>query len=101
MLLFKKKFFEAIVSGAKQQTIRAWPRRRLRAGQREFVPGLGRVRITAFEPISPLDLTEEDARLDGFESLAALLEELRALYGEQLASVPCFRIRFTYPAEVP
>jgi hypothetical protein len=101
MLLFKKKFFEAIVSGAKRQTIRVWPRRRLRAGQLEFVPGLGRVRITAFEPISPPDLTEEDARLDGFESLAALLDELRALYGERLASVPCFRIRFTYPAEAP
>ena len=101
MLLFKKKFFEAIVSGSKRQTIRVWPRRRLRAGQLEFIPGLGRVRITAFEAVSPLDLTEEDARLDGFGSLAALMDELRALYGDRLASVSCFRIRFDYPVAEP
>jgi hypothetical protein len=98
MLLFKKKFLEAIASGAKRQTVRVWPRRRLRAGQVEFVPGLGRVRITAFEAVRLEDLTEEDASLDGFESLAALLEELRALYGDRLATIPCFRIRFSYPA---
>ena len=99
MLLFKKKFLEAIASGAKRQTVRVWPRRRLRAGQVEFVPGLGRVRITAFEAVRPEDLTEDDARLDGFESRAALLEELRALYGDRLATIPCFRIRFSYPAD--
>jgi hypothetical protein len=98
MLLFKKKFLEAIASGAKRQTVRVWPRRRMRAGQVEFVPGLGRVRITAFEAVRPEDLTEEDASLDGFDSLAALLEELRALYGDRLATIPCFRIRFSYPA---
>lgn len=99
MLLFKKKFLEAIASGAKRQTVRVWPRRRMRAGQVEFVPGLGRVRITAFEAVRPEGLTEEDARLDGFDSLAALLEELRALYGDRLAAIPCFRIRFSYPAD--
>jgi hypothetical protein len=99
MLLFKKKFFDAITSGRKRQTVRIWPRRRLRAGQIETVPGLGRVRITAFDPIRPDDLSEEDAVLDGFASRAALMDELRALYGDRLDSVPCFRIRFTYPAE--
>jgi hypothetical protein len=99
MLLLKKKFFQAVLSGAKRQTVRVWPRRRLRAGQVEFIPGLGRVRITAFEAVRPEDLTEEDAALDGFASRAALLEELRTLYGERLESVPCFRIRFTYPVD--
>jgi hypothetical protein len=99
MLLFKKKFLAMIASGAKRQTVRVWPRRRLRAGQVEFVPGLGRIRVTAFEPVRPADLTEEDAVLDGFASRAALLEELRALYGDRLESIPCFRIRFTYPLE--
>jgi hypothetical protein len=97
MLLFKKKFLEPIASGAKRQTVRVWPRRRLRAGQVEFVPGLGRIRVTAFEAVRPDDLTEEDAVLDGFASRAALLEELRSLYGDRLESVPCFRIRFSYP----
>jgi hypothetical protein len=99
MLLFKAKFLGMIERGEKRQTVRVWPKRRLRAGQAEFIPGLGRVRITAFEPVRPADLTESDARLDGFESLAALLDELRGLYGERLDDVPCFRIRFTFPAE--
>jgi hypothetical protein len=99
MILFKKKFLPLIESGAKRQTVRVWPKRRLRAGQTEFVPGLGRIRITAFEPIEPAALTEEDATLDGFSSLEALLGELRALYGDRLDTVRCFRIRFDYPTE--
>lgn len=99
MLLFKKKFLDLIASGAKRQTIRVWPKRRVRAGQREFVPGLGRVTITGFDPVRPADLTEDDARLDGFASREALLAELRGLYGDDLDAVPCFRIRFTL--EVP
>ena len=54
---------------------------------------------TAFDAVRPEDLTEDDARLDGFASREALLEELRVLYGEHLATIPCFRIRFTYPVE--
>lgn len=99
MLLLKAKFLDLVRSGAKRQTIRVWPRRRLRAGQLEFVPGLGRVRITAFEPIRPQDLTDEDARLDGFSSAEALIAQLRDLYGDRLDTVPCFRIRFAYPAD--
>ena len=98
MLLFKKKFLDPIRSGAKCQTIRVWPKRRLKPGQAEFVPGLGRIRVTAFDPVRPVDLSEEDARLDGFESRDALLAELRALYGDRLDGLPCFRIRFVYPA---
>ena len=98
MLLFKKKFLDLIRSGAKCQTVRIWPKRRLRPGQAEFVPGLGRIRVTAFEAVRPADLSEEDARLDGFESRDALLAELQALYGARLDSLPCFRIRFAYPA---
>jgi len=98
MLLFKKKFLDLIRSGAKCQTVRIWPTRRLRPGQAEFVPGLGRIRVTAFEAVLPADLSEEDARLDGFESRDALLAELRALYGDRLDGLPCFRIRFAYPA---
>jgi len=99
MILFKKKFLPLIASGAKRQTVRVWPRRRLRAGQIEFVPGLGRIRITAFEPVVPSALTEEDALLDGFASRDALLAELRALYADRLDKISCFRIRFTYPAD--
>jgi len=99
MILFKKKFLDLIRSGRKRQTIRIWPKRRLRPGQREFVPGLGLIRITAFEGVRPEDLSEDDARLDGFESRAALLDELRSLYGDRWDGLPCFRISFTYSAE--
>ncbi len=99
MILLKKKFLDLVRSGAKRQTIRVWPKRRLRAGQKEFIPGLGAVRVTAFEPVRPDELTEEDARLDGFASREALLDELRSLYGDTLDTVPCFRIRFTWPYE--
>jgi hypothetical protein len=101
MILLKKKFLDLVRSGAKRQTIRLWPRRRLRPGQIEFIPGLGRIRITAFEPVRPEDLTDEDARLDGFDSRDDLLAELKNLYGPRLASIPCFRIRFTYPVDSP
>jgi hypothetical protein len=100
MLLFKKKFLAQIASGAKRQTVRVWPRRRLRAGQTEYVPGLGRIRITAFETVRPEALTDEDAILDGFASREALVGELRALYGDRLSTLPCFRIRFAYPVTV-
>jgi hypothetical protein len=99
MILFKKKFLEQIASGAKRQTVRVWPRRRLRAGQIEYVPGLGKIRIAAFEAVRPETLTEEDAIFDGFASREALLAELRTLYGDRLDSLPCFRIRFSYPAD--
>ena len=99
MILLKKKFLDLVRRGLKRQTIRVWPKRRLRVGQAEFIPGLGRVRITAFERVRPADLTDEDARLDGFASKEALLAELRSLYGERLDQVPCFRIRFAYPIE--
>jgi hypothetical protein len=99
MLLFKKKFLAMIESGAKRQTVRVWPKRRLRAGQIEFVPGLGRIRVTAFEAVAPAALTEDDAVLDGFASRDALMAELRELYGDRLDTIACFRIRFTYPAE--
>lgn len=99
MILLKKKFLDLVRRGEKQQTVRLWPKKRLRDGQVEFIPGLGRIRITAFERVEPADLTEEDARLDGFASREALLAELRALYGEALDGAPCFRIRFSYPLE--
>ena len=91
MILLKKKFLDLVRCGEKCQTIRLWPKRRLRPGQREYIPGLGRIRITAFQRVTPADLTDEDARLDGFASREALLAELRSLYGGRLdgpAAVP-------------
>ncbi|MEQ8849437.1 ASCH domain-containing protein [Botrimarina sp.] len=86
MLLFKRKFLPAIRSGEKTQTIRLWKHRRMRAGQGSYVPGVGRVRITGVEQVGLGDLTDADARLDGFPTAEALREELGTIYGDQLNS---------------
>ena len=100
MLLFKKKFLDAIRSGRKTQTVRLWRGCRVRPGQLSFVPGLGYLRITAVDCIQLEALTDEDARLDGFDSAAALLAEIRSLYAERLnAGYRTFRIRFRTASE--
>lgn len=95
MLLFKKKFLPAIRAGEKTQTIRLWKHRRMRAGQRSYVPGAGHVLVEAVEPVALADLTDEDARRDGFASAADLRQELTNLYAAELAAGhQAYRVRF-------
>ncbi|MBA4018100.1 MAG: hypothetical protein C0483_13085 [Pirellula sp.] len=95
MLLFKKKFLAAIRAGAKTQTVRLWKVCRFRAGQRSYIPGVGYIWVTAVDPVRLEELTDEDARLDGFPTAAALLAEIQALYAEQLADGhQAYRVRF-------
>jgi hypothetical protein len=84
MLLFKRKFLDDIRSGAKTQTIRLWKHRRMRSGQRSYIPGVGPIRVTAVEEVDVGALTDEDAIPDGFPTAAALKKELRTIYREQL-----------------
>jgi hypothetical protein len=86
MLLFKKKFLAAIRSGQKTQTIRLWKHRRMRAGQPSYIPGIGRIRITAVEAVDLAQLTDADARPDGFDTADQLRAEIARLYPEQLAA---------------
>jgi hypothetical protein len=95
MLLFKKKFLDAIRSGAKTQTVRLWKVCRFRAGGRSYIPTIGYIRITAVDSVSLDDLTDDDARLDGFPSAEALRAEIRTLYADRLAAGDrAFRLRF-------
>jgi hypothetical protein len=95
MLLFKKKFLPAIRAGTKTQTVRLWRVLRYRAGQRSYIPGAGYIRIDAIDRVTLDELTEQDAQLDGFDSLAALLAELRTLYADELAAGhQAYRVRF-------
>lgn len=80
MLLFKKKFLELIRRGEKTQTIRLWKWRRMRDGQKSYIPGAGYIRIDEVTEVSLERLTDEDARRDGFESADALREEIQRLY---------------------
>ena len=95
MLLFKKKFMPAIRSGEKTQTIRLWKVCRMKSGQRSYIPGAGYIRGLSVEPVELEQLTDDDARPDGFDSADALREELAALYASQLADGHrAYRIRF-------
>lgn len=85
MLLFKKKFLDDIRSGTKTQTIRLWKHRRMRAGQRSYIPGVGPIRIIAVDCVNIDALTDADAVPDGFATAAALRKELRTIYGKQLS----------------
>ncbi len=86
MLLFKRKFLPAIRCGQKTQTIRVWKHRRMRGGQRSYIPGAGYIRVTAVEEVSLDELTDQDARPDGFETADQLRAEITRLYPDQLAA---------------
>ena len=95
MLLFKKKFLPAIRSGEKTQTIRLWSCRRMRAGQRSYIPGAGYIHVTEVDPIQLDALQDADALPDGFATADALRQELHTLYADQLlAGWQAYRIRF-------
>jgi hypothetical protein len=100
VLLFKKKFLDAIRQGRKTQTVRLWKWRKMKPGQ--HIPGAGYIQIGAVDEVALPALTDEDALLDGFESAAALRHEIEQLYPMQLAAGhKAFRIRFTLlPPEV-
>lgn len=101
MLLFKKKFLDDIRTGRKTQTIRVWKVRHMRAGQLSYTPGVGYIQIDAVDEVRLDELTDNDARPDGFSSIIELREEIQRLYNkQQLDNYHIFRIRFhVLPAE--
>jgi hypothetical protein len=100
MLLFKKKFLQAIRTGEKTQTIRLWKYRRMRTGQRSYIPGVGAIRVTLVEEVELARLSDADARPDGFETADLLRAELAQLYAQQLAAgYRAYRIVFALAPE--
>jgi len=95
MLLFKKKFLPAIRSGEKTQTIRLWKYRRMKPGQRSYIPGAGYIRVDDVAAVELDELTDTDAHPDGFPTADALRDELANLYGEKLdAGYRAYRVVF-------
>ena len=81
-LHFKKKYLEQVLSGGKVTTIRrgiVTP-----SGDRVYLVCNGRVlgeaRISSLRFVRFGDLTDADARRDGFESKDKLVEALREIY---------------------
>jgi len=100
MLLFKKKFLPAIRAGEKTQTIRLWKYRRMREGQRSYIPGVGPIRLCRVEEVDLDRLTDADARPDGFETAGALRAEIARLYPRQLSEgYRAYRIVFALAPE--
>lgn len=99
-LLFRKEFHEPIRSGRKRQTVRFWKRRPVKPGGVLHSPHLGRFRIVDIVEIDPAALTDEEARLDGFESVAELHAKLIELYGSIApAGRTCFKLTFEFLGE--
>jgi hypothetical protein len=102
MLLFKKKFLMAIRCGEKTQTIRLWPFRRMKPGQRSYIPGAGYIRVLEVDEVQLAELDDADARPDGFATAAELRAEIETLYAAQMSlGQQAYRIRFELlaPAE--
>ena len=61
---------------------------------------MGYIRVLQVEAVAIDDLTDADARPDGFETAAQLRDELRALYGDKLAAgYQAYRIVFRLAPE--
>jgi hypothetical protein len=96
MLLFKKKFLDAIRRGEKTQTIRLWKFCQFAAGQRSYIPGVGYIRIESADEVTLESLTDDDARPDGFATADALRTEINSLYATHLRQgQKAYRIRFS------
>jgi hypothetical protein len=97
MLLFKKRFYEDIAAGRKTATLRYWRRPMVRPNSVHLVPKLGRVRIQEVREASLTQLTDSDARDDGFESLAELASALEQMYDpEQMHAKTLYQVRFQF-----
>ena len=95
MLFFKKKFLPSIINGKKTQTIRIWKYRRLKPGQRSYIPGAGYIRIGSVDRVDLASLTDADAVPDGFDTAEALLAEIATIYPDGLAEgQQAYRVRF-------
>jgi hypothetical protein len=79
VLLFKKPFFEGLVSGAITLTFRRWQKPHVRVGGRYRCHPIGVLEVDALSQIAVARITREDATRAGFASRDALLDFLRQL----------------------
>lgn len=95
LLLFKKKYLDAIRAGEKTQTVRLWKHRRMKPGQRSYIPGAGYIHVDTVDEVELAELTDDDARRDGFATADLLRREIVQLYREQLTDgYRAYRVTF-------
>jgi len=79
MLLFKKPFWEGLVSGSIQLTFRRWQKPHVRVGGRYRCHPIGVLEVDDLRQVTLRDITEDDARRAGFATRAALVGYLEEL----------------------
>jgi hypothetical protein len=79
LLLFKKPFFEGLVSGKITLTFRRWKKAHVRKGGRYRCHPIGVLEVDSVEIVTVDRITEEDARCAGFASRDALVTYLAEL----------------------
>jgi len=96
----KKEFYPAIRSGLKTTTLRFWRRPMVRPGQMVSVRGLGRLGIRSVRAIRLEELSESDAKADGFDDLKDLTQTLEAIYPPQeRQGRTLYQVHFAYLSE--
>jgi hypothetical protein len=85
VLLFKKRFHQALVDGAITLTFRAWSRPQVRPGGRYRCHPIGVLEVVAVDRVPAAAISEDDARAAGFVDRDELLAYLRevATFEEQ------------------
>lgn len=82
-ILFKRKFLDLIISGKKTQTIRNWKNTKIQIGEvveaTNIKDGVNII-INSINKKKFSEVTEEEAILDGFQSLKELKEEVSKIY---------------------
>jgi hypothetical protein len=93
MLLFQKRFHDGLLAGRVRLTFRRWPRARVKPGGRYRCHPIGVLVVDGIERVRVRDISEQDARLAGFDSRAELIAYLRDASSEPLpATGQLFRV---------
>jgi len=93
-MLFPSRFLEAIADGSVTLAFRRWKSARAKVGSRHHSP-VGLVEIDAVDLVELADISVEDARNAGYESLDELLEWLSGRGG------PVHRVAFHFAGPDP
>jgi hypothetical protein len=74
-VIFRREFLEGIRGGAITVAFRRWRRPTVRGGG-SLLTAVGKIEIRSIEPIDRREITAEDARRAGYDSLQSLIVEL-------------------------
>jgi hypothetical protein len=89
-VLFDRRFWAGIADGSVTVTFRRWKRRQAVAGRRQRTVA-GIIEVVAVDVVDEAEIDDEQARMAGYDSAEALLDDLRGT-----PDVPLYRIEFRH-----